>query len=373
MNAVKDYDVIIVGGRVAGSIAATLLGSKGHKVLVLDRATFPSDTLSSHFFRAPSFRAFEQIGVLDQVMAVAPQLRVNYNVIDGIIFPEPVEEPEDYPFYMCVRRITLDEILVNQAKSTPNVEFHEGAKVDNLLEEEGKIIGVTWKESNQEMKAHAKVVIGADGVRSLVAKKVNPEVEIEEPINRAMYYAYYKNLEAKEGPAAEFHFRDGNYLAYCVPSDHDLTLVSLSVPISEFSEFKRDPEGKLMDELHAMVGLSPRLDKATREGPIQGTGSIPGYLRIPYGKGWALVGDASMTMDPWSGHGIDHGSTHAGFLAKYLSEYLNKTMDWNKAMQGYHTDRNEFSLKTFKSTCKLSRDITPLTLSALEKRGLKKE
>ena len=95
-----EYDAIIVGARVAGSLLASLLGERGHKILLLDRAKFPSDTLSTHFFRAPALRAFQAAGVLDQVLAVAPRLTVNYNAIDGIVFPEPVDGPQDFPFYL---------------------------------------------------------------------------------------------------------------------------------------------------------------------------------------------------------------------------------------------------------------------------------
>ncbi|MEE9513084.1 MAG: FAD-dependent monooxygenase, partial [Anaerolineales bacterium] len=134
-----DYDVIVIGGRIAGSVLASLLGDRGHRVLVLDRATFPSDTLSTHFFRAPALRAFSEIGVYDEVQSAAPHLTVNYNVIDGNVFPEPVDRPEDFPFYMCVRRITLDDILVRRAKETSNVELLEGAVANALLSEKGRI------------------------------------------------------------------------------------------------------------------------------------------------------------------------------------------------------------------------------------------
>ncbi|MEE9512883.1 MAG: FAD-dependent monooxygenase, partial [Anaerolineales bacterium] len=201
----RDYDVIIIGGRVAGAILASLLGDRGHRVLVLDRATFPSDTLSTHFFRAPALRAFSEIGVYDEVQSAAPHLTVNYNVIDGDVFPEPVDRPEDYPFYMCVRRITLDDILVRRAKETSNVELLEGAVANALLSEEGRISGVAWKASGEVLQASAKVVVGADGVRSFVAKEVGVEIEQEEPVRRAMYYAYFRGVEANEGPAAEFH------------------------------------------------------------------------------------------------------------------------------------------------------------------------
>jgi 2-polyprenyl-6-methoxyphenol hydroxylase-like FAD-dependent oxidoreductase len=364
-----DYDLIIIGARVAGSIVATLLGEAGHRVLVLDRATFPSDTLSTHFFRAPSFRSFHKIGVFDEVQATAPRLTVNYNVIDGIVFPEPVDSPEDYPYYMCIRRITLDEILVRRAKKTPNVELREGALVNGLLYDGQRVSGVRWKEANQEREATTKAVIGADGLRSFLAKKVGAQAEHKEPVHRAMYFAYYRGIEAQEGPAAEFHYQ-GNSLAYCFPTDNDLTLLAVSVPIDQFKEFKRDPEGRLWSELESMSDLAPRLGRAEREGAVQGTGSIPGYLRIPYGDGWALVGDAGMVMDPWSGQGIDQASTHAVYLAENLGEFLSGENDWESAMQVYHQARNEFSQKAYRRTCKFSRDLRPMTRTALERRGL---
>ncbi len=364
-----DYDVAIVGARVAGSLVATLLGEAGYRVLVLDRARFPSDTLSTHFFRAPTFRALRQAGVYEEVQARAPHLTVNFNVVDGIVFPEAVDGPEDYPFYMCVRRITLDDILVRRARATSNVELREAAKATELLQEDGQVVGVAWVEPSGKGEAKARVVVGADGLHSFVAKQVGAQAEHEEPVRRAMYYAYYRGVEPRDGPAAEFHYR-GNALVYCFPCDGDLTLLASSVPIARFGEFKRDPEGVLLEELRSMTALAPRMARAERAGEVRGTGSIPGYLRVPYGSGWALVGDAGMVMDPWSGQGIDQGSTHAVLLARRLAQYLGGESDWKTAMGEYHRERNEFSQKTYQRTCHFGTDLRPMTREALQRRGL---
>ncbi|HEX6035517.1 MAG TPA: FAD-dependent monooxygenase, partial [Anaerolineales bacterium] len=85
-----DYDVIIVGARVAGSVLAALLGQQGHRVLLLEKAHFPSDTLSTHFFRAPALRVFERLGVLDEVKSTAPPLTTVWNYIDGQVISESV-------------------------------------------------------------------------------------------------------------------------------------------------------------------------------------------------------------------------------------------------------------------------------------------
>ena len=94
-----------------------------------------------------------------------------------------------------------------------------------------------------------------------------------------------------------------------------------------FKEFKRDPEGKLMSEMGAMTDLALRLKNAKREGPVLGSGSIPCYRRIPYGNGYALVGDSGTAMDFWSGQGIDQASTRATYLAEELGEYLGYILE----------------------------------------------
>ncbi|MGH2605166.1 MAG: NAD(P)/FAD-dependent oxidoreductase, partial [Anaerolineales bacterium] len=259
------FDAIVVGSRIAGAITAILLAEGGHRVLVLERNRFPSDTLSTHFFRAPALRAFQQIGVLDQVHALAPRLVVDHNVVDGIVFPEPVDGPQDFPYYMCVRRIALDQVLVQRARRTPGLDLREGARVDGLRQENGRVVGVTWSEPGGRQEARASAVIGADGVYSFVARSVKPTHEHQEPVHRAMYYAYLRGIPHHEGPAAEFHYR-GDHLVYVFPCDEGLTLAAASVPISEFAEFRRDPDGRLWQELNAMTEVAPRLPRASREG-----------------------------------------------------------------------------------------------------------
>ncbi len=369
MNNSIDYDIIIIGTRVAGSTLGALLGRKGYRVLLLDRSTFPSDTLSTHFFRAPALRAFNKIGVVREVQSVAPQLRVNYNVIDGVEFPEPVDRPDDFPFYMCVRRIVLDDILIRNIKMESNIDLHEGVRVTGVIRNNDAVTGVRWETANEKGEFTAKVIVGADGVNSFLAKEVNAEAENQEPVNRAMYYAYYEGIKSKEGTAAEFHY-NGNTLVYCFPCDSNLTLIAASIPIAQFASFKRNVEDEFNGTINSMKALTERFNKAERQGSIRGSGSIPGYLRIPYGNGWALVGDAGMVMDPWSGQGIDQATTHAVLLADSLDNFFSGRNDWKSAMTAYHTARNEFSLKTYQRTCKFSVDFRPMTNEALKRRGL---
>jgi len=161
-----------------------------------------------------------------------------------------------------------------------------------------------------------------------------------------MYYAYYSDVKHKEGPAAEFHYR-GNNIAYIMACDEGLSMHAVSVPIEKFPDFKRDPEGKLMQELEAMTEIAPRLPNVHRQSPVL-AGSIPCYMRIPYGYGWVLVGDVGMAMDPWSGQGIDQASTHVVSLTNYMGDFLSGERDWKTSMQAYHKDRNKVSMKAYR-------------------------
>jgi 2-polyprenyl-6-methoxyphenol hydroxylase-like FAD-dependent oxidoreductase len=258
---------------------------------------------------------------------------------------------------------------MRRLQQVPGVTVRQAARVTRLVRDGERVIGVAWQEPDGASQATARVVVGADGVRSFVARAVGPVVEHEEPVRRAMYYAYFEGVPQSDGPAAEFHYR-GNHLVYCFPCDGGLTLLAASVPIEMFGEFKRDPAGRLDQELRAMTGLADRLAGAERVGPVLGTGTIPGYLRVPYGPGWALVGDAAMVMDPWSGQGIDQASTHATILAERLREFFEGRAAWGTAMNAYHQQRNDFSRKTYLRTCEFGRDLRPMTLEALQRRGL---
>ncbi|MBI4417247.1 MAG: FAD-dependent monooxygenase [Ignavibacteriales bacterium] len=363
------YDVIIVGARVAGATIATLLGEQGYRVLVLDRARFPSDTLSTHFFRSPTFKVLQRLGVFDKVLRQAPRLVNNYNDVDGHVFTEPVTDTDGPSYYLCVRRITMDAILFRRMQQVDAVTIRQGCIVTDLLSDNGKISGVRWKEGGSGAEAYARLVVGADGVRSTVASSVKPELEHFEPVRRAMYYGYFEALATTHGPAAEFHYR-GNRLVYVFPTDGNLTLIASSIPIEEFETYKKNLPKSFFSEVESMSTLQPRFAHATRVGPLLGSARIPGYRKVPYGDGWALAGDSEQVMDPWSGQGIDQASTHASLLADALIAWLSGTSPWETAMADYHRRRNEFSIKTYERTCSFARDLRLLTIPALKKRGL---
>jgi 2-polyprenyl-6-methoxyphenol hydroxylase-like FAD-dependent oxidoreductase len=364
-----DYDAIVVGARVAGSITATLLGEYEYKVLLLDRAYFPSDTLSTHFFRYPALQSFQRIGVYEQVQSVAPHMVDMFNDIEGHAWSEPIQGRDGLDFFLCVRRITLDAILTGRVKIESNVTFLQGARFTDLIRSDDSVVGAKWSDDSGEHQATARIVIGADGLYSQVAKLVEPETEEFEPVRRVMYYTYFRDLSSLERPSAEFHFR-GDHLVYVFPTDEELTLIAVSSPISEFDRYKKDAKSEMMSMLERLPILAPRLKSAEMAAPIKGAGNIPCYLRVPYGDGWALVGDSALVFDPWSGQGIDHASQHAVMLADELDAFFTNKKTWNEAMSSYHSMRNRSSKKNFERTRVVARDIRVMSEAALKSRGI---
>ena len=367
-----DYDVIIVGARVAGSVLGALLGKQGHRVLILDKAHFPSDTLSTHFFRAPTLRVFERLDVLEAVKSAAPPLTVLWNSIDGHVIREPVRADEEHlRFFLCERRVTLDWILFQHAKKEANISLRPGAAVKELIWHAGRVTGVRWIEDGGMNEARARVVVGADGFYSTLAKALEPALETHFPVRRCMYFTYFRGIEPLDGAEANAeHLFAGDTLTYVFPTDGQLTLVALSLPIREFPSFKKKPQERLLSHLQSLPQLAPRLRRAEFAAKIKGAGNIPGYQRVPFGPGWVLVGDAHQIMDPWSGMGIDHATTHAALLADALDRWLKEIASWDTALQDYHDQARKWSEKTYRRTCKYAADLRPMTHAALQRRGL---
>lgn len=366
-----NHDVIVVGSRVAGSTLAVLLSQQGHRVLLLDKAHFPSDTLSTHFFRAPALRVFERLGVLDEVKSAAPPLTVLWNYIDGHVLSDPVEAPEEHlRYFLCERRITLDWILFQRVKREPNIEVRTGAQVKELIQHDGRVTGVRWSEADGIHEANARMVVGADGLYSTLAKSLEPAYENQFPVRRCMYYTYFQGIEPlEEVSLAEHHFV-GDSLTYVFPTDANLTLVAISLPIDEFPSFKKEPLKRLQTHLDSLPLLKPRLRHAEVAAEVKGAGNIPCYQRIPYGPGWVLVGDSQQVLDPWSGMGIDHATTHASILADSLQRFLTDAAAWDVTMSDYHAQARQWSEKTYRRTSTYAADLRPMTHAALARRGL---
>ena len=354
-----------MGARVAGSTVASLLGECGWRVLVVDGAGFPSPTLSTHFFRgAGCVGVLRDLGVLAEVLACgSPRLVCEYNAdaVTGTTAVDPPQDPGDIGFCLSVRRETLDAILVERARREPTVEVLEHTSLDSLLVDDGRVTGAGLLDETGSQQVRARVVVGADGRGSRVAALVGAAIEEQHRGSRAMYYRYVTDMAGPHGEpdGPEFSLGDDE-LAYVFPSDRATACVAVSVNLRRYAEIRRHAHAAFAERLAAHPFFASRVQAASWTGRLYGCGPRPGVARVPVGTGWALVGDASLYQDPWTGLGMDNAAVHATFLATSLDRLLAGRDSEGNAMGSYHQRRDEHALTAFRETCDLGRDLNAL-------------
>lgn len=348
-----DFDAIIVGARIAGSTTALLLAQRGYSVLLLDRDRFPSPTLTTHLFFSDSLAVFKKVGVLDQVLAIdAPRLkRLRFPYVEA-----PFPEHEGHDFALCIRRQTLDTVLVNAAAEQPNIELHTATRVTGLLRDGERVTGVRYRQGERELEARARLVIGADGRHSLVAREAGSEVYHDVPPLFAWYYGYFRDVPLDDPPSAyavrgSYPEIGADYAAsFIFPCDDGLTLVGYGVQASAFDAFRRNHRKHFFAGLRQIPEAMERIGDSPLEGFILGTGDLPNFVRVPVGPGWALVGDAGCTKDPHTVQGMGDAARGAVLLADAVDRWFRGDAEEQVAMADYHTQRDADVLPMFQFT-----------------------
>jgi menaquinone-9 beta-reductase len=367
----EQYDAIIVGARIAGAVVAATLGDAGYRVLLIDRATFPSTTLSTHFFRGSyTLSVFRRLEMLDSVLSLgSPPLVQHYWYRHGYphatIVPNTPEDTEDVDYCLSVRRAPLDYMLVQRACTASTVELLEQTRVTDLLWDNDRVVGVRVATPMGERRAIAHVVVGADGRHSTVARMAGAVFQRVDPPLRALYYQYVSSFPGPDGrrpDGAEFSVIEDE-IAYVFPSDAGLTCVALSVNLDAYAQLRKNHAEGFVELVRHHSGIEPRFSAATCESAVLGCGLEQNYVRQPVGPGWALVGDAGLHQDPVTGRGMDMAATHATFLAEALHHWFSNRMSEQDAMQKYHQRRNESGITFYQSTIDLARDLRPLLLT----------
>ncbi|MCS7051499.1 MAG: NAD(P)/FAD-dependent oxidoreductase, partial [Thermomicrobium sp.] len=338
MKNLGRYDAIVVGARVAGSITAAALAQRGWKVLVVDKATFPSTTLSTHLFFSDTLRILRNVGLLDPVLAIdAPRLRVLR--FPYVVAAFPLHDGFDYA--LCIRREVLDTLLVEQLRVRPGITVLTGATVKQLLWSHGRVSGVEVVRADQRWVAHAPLVVGADGRASTVARAVDARIEEHVPPLFAWYYTYFADVPHSRDPSAaafrsDFPELGAEYAAaFLFPCDGGLTLVGFGVEHRAFAAFRTDVRRHFVQGLQRIPAVQEQLLCGRPIAGIRGTGHLPNFLRQASGPGWALVGDAGCHKDPHTVQGIGDAARSAWILAQELATVDPQSASLDEALARY--------------------------------------
>jgi flavin-dependent dehydrogenase len=349
------YDAIVVGARCAGSPTAMLLARRGHRVLLVDRAAFPSDTLSTHAVHAPGIAALARWGLLDAVTATGCPPLSTYRVDFGPFTVEGTPPPVDgRSAGYAPRRRLLDTIMV-QAAADAGAEVRERFSVHELLVEDGAVVGVRGAgHGGREVVERARIVIGADGRHSSVARAVGAQDYATRPRLGYGYYTYWRDLPLDGFTAVS---RPGRAWG-AFPTNDGLTLVVVGWPYAEAAAYKADVERNYLATLELAPWFADLVRGATRVEPFLG-GAVPGYLRTPYGPGWALVGDAGYNKDPITAQGISDAFRDAELCATAVDEAFTGRQPFDEAMAGYHLTRDAHVLPIYEFTSQMATMAPP--------------
>jgi 2-polyprenyl-6-methoxyphenol hydroxylase-like FAD-dependent oxidoreductase len=348
--AINRYDAIVVGARCAGSPTAMLLARKGYKVLVVDRARFPSDTVSTHLLHPPGVAALARWGLLERLVATGCPPIGTYAFDFGPFTLSGAPGTADAPVAYAPRRTVLDKLLVDAAADA-GAEVREEFSVQEVLVEEGRVIGIRGHGgAGRSVTERARVVVGADGRHSLVARAVGPEEYHEKPRLQVSYYTYWGGLPM-DGRFETYIRPDRGFAAW--PTHDDLTLVIGGWPYAEHKANRHDLEATYLTMLELAPAFADRVAAATRQGRLVGA-AVPNYFRRPYGPGWALVGDAGYTKDFITAQGMHDAFRDAEGCATALHEAFSGARPFDTAMAAYQSSRDTQVVPMYELTTQLA-------------------
>ncbi|HKS55353.1 MAG TPA: NAD(P)/FAD-dependent oxidoreductase [Steroidobacteraceae bacterium] len=349
------YDVIVVGSRCAGSPTAMLLARKGYRVLLVDRARFPSDTISTHVVQPLAVAALRRWGLADALAATGCPPIDTYGFHFGTFTLAGTPGTADEPRAYCPRRIVLDKLLIDAAAAA-GAEIREGFVVEEIVAEHGQVVGIRGRsKQGTRVTERAAVVVGADGRNSIVAAAVAAQKYNELPAQLAPYYMYCSGLPMA-GRYETYMLRNRGLAA--APTHDGLTIVIVAWPYREFAANKHDLEGSVLRVLELAPEFAQRVRAAKRETPLFGM-PTPNYFRKPYGPGWALVGDAGYIRDPITAQGIRDAFRDAEACALAMDQTFTGAAAYEVAMGHYQRTRDSSVMSMYEFTCQFAALQTP--------------
>lgn len=342
------YDVIIAGARCAGASTAMLLARQGLRVLVVDPMQRGSDTLSTHALMRGGVLQLHRWGVLEAIRSAGtPTIRkTTFHYGDETIAVR-IKERDGVDGLYAPRRTVIDSILLDAAEAA-GAEVELGSSVVDVLRDgDDRVRGakITGPD-RQVLDVTADVVIGADGVRSRVARILGAEVMHTARHATASIYSYRRDL-GLEG----FHwFYNLGGAVGAIPTNDGDTCVFASLPPGRFEDGRRNGLKELYREMLSDVSpmLAERVAGSTPSGKLRAFPGVPGFLRRAAGPGWALVGDAAYFKDPLTAHGITDALRDAELLARAV------VTGGDDALVGYQATRDDLVKGLFDVTDRIA-------------------
>lgn len=360
------YDVIVAGARCAGASTALLLARAGHRVLVVDRVALPADTLSTLYIHQPGVALLARWGQLGPLRdSGAPVIEHTLYQVADVRLAARLPGSDGIDVTMAPRRHILDWQLARAAVAA-GAELSDRSAVVGLLTDGDRVTGVRIRRAHGDVTAvRATLVVGADGMRSAVARFAGAKEYWRRPRLTCAYYGFWADVPA----VFEQYQRPGRWIG-AMPTHHGLTLVAAYFPQQEFKRVRLDCERAHADAVRsAAPQLHERLAAGRRAGRLLGTGDQRNFLRTAAGPGWALVGDAGHHKDSITARGITDAFRQAALLAGCLSSLRGGRLAAaavDRCLRRYLAERDELVRTSYQTTLAVGPlDVTPQRLALL--------
>ena len=328
-----------------------LLARRGRRVLILDRNAFPSDKIAStHLVWHSGVAYLARWGLLDRLERTGcPPMR-NFNLDLGeIVLSGHAPPAGDVAEAYAPRRLVLDELLLTAAREA-GADARTRCSVRDVIIEDDRVAGVRFVDEHGAVhEERARLVIGADGEKSTIARLVGARSYDAQGRLGGTIWAYFADLPIDD---MEFYARPGR-MVYAWRTNDDLTVAGICFPHGDFRAALTDRGATMPAEFDALApGLGERLHGASRASRWH-TGCAASFCRTPVGRGWCLLGDAGLTMDPITAAGMTNAFRDASLLADAADDGLRS--DLADALAGFEERRNAVSVPLYQFTCEMAR------------------
>jgi geranylgeranyl reductase family protein len=322
------WDAVVVGAGPAGATTALLLARGGASVLLVDRARFPRDKACSEYLSPATTEILERLDgdVLAEVESAAHAKLYGMKVVaPGGAAMCGRFRGGSRPYSFALPRTTFDTILLAAAERA-GAQVSEGTTTEDLVWDRGAVAGVVIRSRNgQRATCNARVVVGADGLRSVVARRLG--LVRSSPPRRVAFAAHVADVAGIDG-VGELHVSERGYVGLG-PVGGGVTTVSLVLPLATVRRERRDFRGNFFAELERFPGLAGRFDPRRLVRDVLATGPFAQWSRTAAapGGGALLVGDAADFFDPFTGQGIYSAMRGAELAAACLIPALARGGD----------------------------------------------
>jgi flavin-dependent dehydrogenase len=341
------YDAIVIGARCGGASTAMLLARKGYRVLLVDRAMFPSDIPHGHLIHRGGPKRLASWGLLERVVATGAPAITSMSIDLGDFALGATNLAVDgLPVACGPRRTALDRVLVDAAVEA-GAELRAGFSVEALTMDGDRVTGIRGgdRRAGTKVTERATITIGADGRNSHVARAVGAAEYEQAASLTCWYFSYWADVP---GESLEMYDRHRRAI-FAFPTNDHLFAVFVAWPASELGVVRAEIERQFLAAVDGAPTLGERVRAGRRADRFYGATDVRNFLRRPYGPGWALVGDAGCHKDPYLALGVADAFRDAELLAAAIDDGLAGRAEMTAALAEYERRRNEATMPDYRA------------------------